>query len=185
MSCSLPFRSSGANYVQMSGQGRLKNRFKNKFNHLLHSLVPGRSRSPSSDPPITPALDHHASSTDSTPVGLDPTSTHGVPDAPPLNSPSLSNIYPSIVIQSTGDEAPGRMTDLASVGFEGVKTTLRLVERVASAFPPLKLAVSGLLGVIDIVEVCDFRLSIAMVMVLTVPRKPLRTNKIAKIWSRS
>ena len=165
----------------MPGQGRFKNRLKNKFNHLLHSLVPDRSRSPSPNPAITPALDHQSSSTDSTPVGSDPAS---IPDAP-LNSPSLSNIYPSIVIQSAGGEAPGKMTDLVSVGFEGVKTTLRLVERVASAFPPLKLAVSGLLGVIDIVEVCDFRLSIAMVKVLTVPRQPLRTNKIAKIWSRS
>ena len=140
----------------MPGQGRVKNCFKSKFNHLLNSLVPCRSRSPSTNPPITPALDHQASSTNSPPVGPDPTSIHRVPDEQPLNSPSLSNVYPSIVIQSSGDEAPGRMTDLVSVGFEGVKTTLRLVERVASAFPPLKLAVSGLLGVIDIVEVCDF-----------------------------
>ena len=159
----------------MPGQGRVKNRLKNKFNHLLHSLVPGCSRSSSPNHPIASALDHQAPST---PVG--PEST-----APPLSSPSLSNIYSSIVIHPAEDEAPGRMANLASVGFEGVKTTLRLVERVASAFPPLKLAVSGLLGVIDIVEVCDFRLSIAMVMVLTVLRQPLRINKIAKIWSRS
>ena len=166
----------------MPGQGRLKNRLKNKFNHLLHSLVPGRSRSPSPSPncPISPTLDPQLSST---PVGSDTTSIHGIPDAQPLNSPSLSNIYPSIVINPAGDEAPGRMADLINVGFQGVKTTLQLVERVADAFPPLKLAVSGLLGVIDIVEVRNFRLSI--VMVLTVPRQPLRTNKIAKFWSRS
>ena len=166
----------------MPGQERLKDRLKNKFKHL-HSLVPGRSRSPSSSSnrPISPTLNPQASST---PIGPDPTSIHGIPDTQPLNSPS-SNIYSSIVIHPAEDEAPGRMANLASVGFEGVKTTLRLVERVASAFPPLKLAVSGLLGVIDIVEVCDFRLSIAMVMVLTFLRQPLRTNKIAKIWSRS
>ena len=170
-----PFRSSRANCAQMPGQGRVKNCLKNKFNHLLHSLAPGRSRSSSPNHPIASALDLQAPST---PVG--PEST-----VPPLSSPSLSNIYSSIVIHPAEDEVPGRMANLASVGFEGVKTTLRLVERVASAFPPLKLAVSGLLGVIDIVEVCDFRLSIAMVMVLTVLRQPLRTNKIAKIWSRS
>jgi hypothetical protein len=42
---------------------------------------------------------------------------------------------------------------LASTVFQGVKPTLQLVEKVADAFPPLKTTVSGLLGVIDIVEV--------------------------------
>jgi hypothetical protein len=48
------------------------------------------------------------------------------------------------------------MADLATAGFQGVKMTLLLVERVAGACPPLKSTVSGLLGVIDIVEVRDF-----------------------------
>ena len=149
----------------------LKDRLKNKVNRFLHSLAPGRSRSPlpSTNRPITAAIDHQASST---PVGFDSASIHGIPDAQPLNS----NIFPSIVISPAGDEAPGRMADLV---------TLRLVDRVASAFPPLKLAVAGLLGVIDILEVCDFQLSVVIVMVLTVPRQPVRTNKIVKIWSRS
>lgn len=34
-----------------------------------------------------------------------------------------------IVIDPAGDEAPGRMADFASAGFQGVKTTLRLIER--------------------------------------------------------
>ena len=160
----------------MPGQRRLKDRLKNKFNRLLHSLVPGRSRSPS------PTLDPQASSTS---VGPDPTSIHGIPDTQPLNSPSLTNLYSSIVIGPAGNEAPGRMADLASAGFQGVKTTLRLVERTADVFPPLKSTVAGLLGVIDIVEVRDFQISVVIVMILTVPRQPLRTNKIAKIWSRS
>ena len=168
----------------MPGQERLKDRFKNKFNHFLHSLAPGRSRSrsrsTSPNPSIRPTRDLQASS-----IGPDSTSIHGIPDTQPLNSPSLSNIYSSIVIHPAEDEAPGRMANLASVGFEGVKMTLRLIERVAGSFPPLKLAVSSLLGVIDIVEVRDFQLSIVMVMVLTVLRQPLRTNKITKIWSRS
>ena len=135
----------------MSGQERLKDRLTNKFNRLLHSLVPGRSRSP----PPRPTRDPQASSTL---VGPDPTSIHRIPDMQPLNSPSLSNIYPSIVIGPAGDEAPGRMADLAGAGFQGVKTTLRLVERASDVFPPLKSTVAGLLGVIDIVEVRDFQL---------------------------
>ena len=171
-----------ADYVQiqphMPGQERLKDRFTNKFNHLLHSFVPRRSRSPSPNRSIKPTLDLQASST---PVAPDPSSIDGIPDT---QSASLSNIYPSIVIDS-GDETPGRMADLARAGFQGVKTTLQLVEKAADVFPPLKSTVAGLLGVIDIVEVCDFQLSVVSVMKLTVSRQPLRTNVIAKIWSRS
>ena len=139
--------------LQMPGQERLKDHFTNKFNHLLRSLVPRRSRSPSPNCPIEPTLDPQASSTL---VGPDPTSIHGIPDTQPLNSPSMSNIYPSIVINPAGDEAPGRMAELSSAGFQGVKTTLQLIERATDVFPPLKSTVAGLLGVIDIVEVCDF-----------------------------
>ena len=126
---------------------RLKDRLKNKFNRFLHSLVPARTGSRSPSPSIRSTRDPQASST---PVSPDP-------DTKPLNSPSLSNnIYTSIVIDPAGDEAPGRMAELASAGFQGVKTTLRLIERATDVFPPLKSTVAGLLGVIDIVEVCDF-----------------------------
>jgi hypothetical protein len=188
----------------MPGQKRLKGRLK----HFLHSLVPGRKRSPShsSNRPITPTLDPQASSksvvpdlnpthgipdtqppnspsniypsivikpaggksdlassvfqgvktptldpqASSKPVGPDPNLSYGIPDTQPLNSPS-SNIYPSIVIKPAGEKS-----DLASTVFQGVKTTLQLVERAADAFPPLKSTVAGLLGIIDIVEVRDF-----------------------------
>jgi hypothetical protein len=168
----------------MPGQERVNDSLTNKFNHLqvLHSLVPRRSRSPSPNRPITPTLDSQASSTP------DPTSIHGVPDTQPL-SPSMSNVCPSIVIDPAGDKAPGRMAELASAGFQGVKTTLRLIERATDVFPPLKSTVAGLLGVIDIMEVRDFQLSVLIMIVLTVPtglpRQPLRTNEMAKIWSRS
>ena len=109
--------------------------------------------SPSPNHPITPTLDLQASFT---PVGPDSISNHGIPNTQPLNSPPLLHIYPSIVIDPAGDEAPGRIAALASAGFQGVKTTLRLVERATDAFPPLKSTVAGLLGVIDIVEVRDF-----------------------------
>jgi hypothetical protein len=143
----------------MPGTEQLKDRLmnKNKFKHLLHGLVPGRSRSTSPNRPITgpTAPDLQASSP---PEGPGPTSIHGIPDAQLPNEPSLSNIYPSIVIDPAGDESPGRMADLAGAGFQGLKTTLRLVERASDVFTPLKSAVAGLLGVIDIVEVRDFQL---------------------------
>ena len=143
----------------MPGQERLKSRLTNKFNNLLHSLAPGRSRSTSPNPLSTPDRDLQVSST-----ALDPhpTSIQGSHDTqPPIESLS-SNIYPSIVIDPAGDKAPGRMADLASAGYQGLKTTLRLVERASDVFPPLKSTVAGLLGVIDIVEVRDFQLSVLM-----------------------
>ena len=160
----------------MPDQGRLKDRLKNKFNHLVHSLVPGRSRLPSPSPSTKDQQTH------STPVGPDPTSISGIPVKEPLNSPSLSNIYPSIVINPAEDEAPG-MAD--SAGFQGVKRILELVESVADSFPPLKSTVAGLLGVIDIMEVRDFQLIVVVVMMLTVTRQPPRIRKITEIWSRS
>ena len=119
----------------MPGQERSKDRQTNEFNRLpqAHSLDPGRSRSPS------PILDPQASFA-------------SIHDTQPHNSPSLSTICPSIVV-NPAEEALGRMADLANAGFQGVKTTLRQVERVADVFPPLKSAVEGLLCVIDIVEV--------------------------------
>ena len=107
-----------------------------------------------------------------------------LPDIQPLNFNS-SNFDASIVIDPAGDEAPGRMANLAIARFQGVKMTLRLVERATDVFPTLKSTVASLLSVIDIMEVRDFQLNVVIVMVLTVSRQPLRTNRIAEIWSRS
>ena len=57
----------------------------------------------------------------------DPISIHRIPDTQWLNPPSLSNIYPSIL---SGDEIFGRMADLGSAEFQGLKTTLWLVSKV-------------------------------------------------------
>ena len=168
----------------MPGQERLKDRLTNKFDRFLHSLVPHRSRDPSHNRTITPTLDPQASST---PVGApDPISIPGIPDAQPLISPSLWNtiMYPSIAIDPAGDEAPGRTADLTRTGFQDLKTTLQLIERATDVSPSLKSTATGLLGIIDIMEVRDFQLSVPIVMMLTVPRQPLRTNEIAEIWSR-
>ena len=78
-------------------------------------------------------------------------SIHGNPDR-----------QPSIV---AGDETPRPTADLASADFaelQGEKATLQLVERATDVFPPLKSTVAGLLGVIDIMEVRDFQLILAL-----------------------
>ena len=121
-------------------------------------MVPTRSRSPSPSTSPNPSIrltrDPQASF-----VGPDSTSICGIPDTQPL----IAKYYPSIVIDPAGDEAPGRMADLAHAGFQGIKTTLRLVERATDVLPSLKSTVGGLLCVIDIMEVRDFQLNVMIV----------------------
>ena len=112
---------------------------------MSHSPPPlffGRSRKslkPPSNTPSPPIRDGLASESSITPVSPD-------------NSPSLSNIYP---LASIG-YGSGLMAYSASAGFEGVKTTLRLIENATDVSPPLKLTVTGLLTLIHIMEVRDF-----------------------------
>src|SRR5215475_11756766 len=40
--------------------------------------------------------------------------------------------------------------------WEGAKTILRLIKESADAFPPLKSTAAGLIGLIDLIEVCMF-----------------------------
>jgi len=69
-------------------------------------------------------------------------------DASALVTPSA--VYSSILVGTAEGESSAT---LLSTGFEGLKTTLNFIERAASAFPPLKSVVGGLLGVIDVIEV--------------------------------
>ena len=111
----------------MSGQDRLKKKF--KFKHLLHSLVPSRIRSPSILP--SPARDPQASesSTDSD----NSNSIHEIPDTQP--SIVQKGELLAMTIGGTKEkeegvidrvEAPRRMLDLATAGFQDVKTAQQL-----------------------------------------------------------
>jgi hypothetical protein len=64
-----------------------------------------------------------------------------------------SDSYLTIMAGPSEGVPRGLMLDAVNTGFEGLKTTLRFVERAADVFPPLKSSVAGLLGLIDIVEV--------------------------------
>ena len=110
----------------MSGRDRLKNKF--KFKHLLHSLVPSRIRSPSISP--SPARDPQASesSTDSD----NSNSIHEIPDTQPsiVQKGELLAMTIGGTKEKEGvidrDEAPRRMLDLATAGFQDVKTAQQL-----------------------------------------------------------
>jgi hypothetical protein len=66
-----------------------------------------------------------------------------------------SNAYATILEGPSKGQHLGRLEDVASAGFEGFKTTLRLVERSTDVFTPLKSAVAGFLGILEILEVLD------------------------------
>jgi hypothetical protein len=67
-------------------------------------------------------------------------------DADALVTPS--DVYSNILVHTVESPAPQ-----LRAGFEGLRTILNLIDKAACIFPPLKSATSGLLGVIDVIEV--------------------------------
>ena len=65
-----------------------------------------------------------------------------------------SDVYTTFLFDPSQEEPSRRIANAASVGFEGLKTTLRTIKETADVFPPLKSAVGGLLALIEMVEVC-------------------------------
>jgi hypothetical protein len=141
-----------------TGKGKLRSRLhpKNLFS------AGSRSHSHSPQPPSPP---QDVSILASTPVvdpvagviassGL-PTTLGGVENQP-SSSPRLATMTAPIDTQavSAGVSEGNEISNIATVGFEGCKTVLRLIERGAGVFPPLKSTAACLLGLIDIVEVC-------------------------------
>ena len=65
---------------------------------------------------------------------------------------------PSQLSSSTrpGNNYSDKLVKAGSVAWSGLDTGLRLLEKSADAFPPLKSAVAGLLACLDLFEVCYF-----------------------------
>ena len=88
-------------------------------------------------------------------------SPHSVllPHPVPSGSRSTSTANLVIVDSAQSADAESRLTQAAKkAGAEawiGLKATLNLLERSSDAFPPLKSAVAGFLGVVDIFEASD------------------------------
>ena len=124
----------------------VKKKIKELATRLAFSGPPStiiRSSSNSSSATIVPALDDALAS-----VSIEPP-TH-ITDAANAQAP---NIYQTILTDASQDPAPGRITDTVNAVFGGSKTLLKLIQLSADSFPPLKSAVSGLLAIIDVMEV--------------------------------
>jgi hypothetical protein len=129
-----------------------------RFIDSLKAVLPGRtpvpSRSSSPNPSINWAL------RPSIPTASIPSARIPAKPQPPIE-PDSSPVYqkPEIVTDPDhdGDSSTGRITELAAVGFQGLKTTLQVLERASGVFPPLKSVIGGILGVIEVVEVRNFK----------------------------
>lgn len=124
------------------------------------------SRTPSPQPPT-----QHQSSSGATPS--QPTPTHQPPPQPsvqiqqpallpqPLPSAGGSTLTANLLVASSVQPANTESTltlaakKAGADAWTGLKATLRLVEKSSDVFPPLKSAVAGFLGVVDIFEVSN------------------------------
>ena len=125
-----------------------------------------RARTPD---PHTPSPQHQPSpgvpSVQLTPAPEHPSPPPARSQQPtPLSQPALSPGRPasttSLVTTGSVRSADGVST-LAQVGedvWTGLKGALQLLERSSDAFPPLKSAVAGFLGVVNVFEASDFAL---------------------------
>ena len=66
---------------------------------------------------------------------------------------SLHSSAPSRVDTANEAPEPSQLAKAGSVAWKGLETALRLLESSAGAFPPLKLAVSGLVACLDLAQV--------------------------------
>ena len=70
--------------------------------------------------------------------------------------PSMPSAGPAPTAASPASPTPivaNKLSEAWAVARNGLETTLRLLERSADAFPPLKSAVGGLVGCLDIIQV--------------------------------
>lgn len=70
-----------------------------------------------------------------------------------LSQLPIVNFLPFVLPLSQVSPAPSTARKVLSTAWSGLETALRLLEKSADAFPPLKSAVGGLLACINLAEV--------------------------------
>ena len=86
-----------------------------------------------------------------------PPSAHAVPSTSQVPSSSASGNQLNLAPPNTGS----KVKEVASVAWEGVKTSLALLNESAGCLPPLKAAVGGLVALIDAIEVSETNLPLS------------------------
>jgi len=82
-------------------------------------------------------------------------------NAPSSAHPSTSQIISSSTSGNLAPNTGSKVKEVASVAWEGVKTSLTLLNESAGFLPPLKAAVGGLVALIDAIEVSETNLSLS------------------------
>ena len=114
---------------------------------------PSQQPTPSQQPVLTIHPQPSAQSQSPIPLQPLPSSSQLAPITSPLtvdgNQPANAESSLTLAAKKAGAEA-----------WSGLKAALQLLEKSSDAFPPLKSAVGGFLGVVDIFEVSDITLCI-------------------------
>ena len=110
----------------------------------FHAIFP-TSRSSSPQPPALPDTVNEAPDVPGTIVKT----------SRPQGDELSTSDQPSQPSSSTrpGNNYSDRLVKAGSVAWKGLETALRLLEKSANAFPPLKAAVGGLVACLDLFEV--------------------------------
>ena len=82
-----------------------------------------------------------------------PSSAHAVPSTSQVTSSTSENLAPP----NTGS----KVKEVARVAWEGLKTSLVLLNESCGCLPPLKAAVGGLVASIDAIEVSETNLPLS------------------------
>jgi len=80
-----------------------------------------------------------------------PSSAHAVPSTSQVTPSSTSGNLLNLAPPNTGS----KVKEVAGVAWEGLKTSLALLNESSGCLPPLKAAVGGLVALIDAIEVSE------------------------------
>jgi hypothetical protein len=118
------------------------------------------SRAPSPQPGSTSDLIGGANPPPAFPISYQPTTQppppQGLATSGQSTTPSMPSAGPAPTTASPASSAPiavNKLSEAWTVARNGLETTLRLLEKSVDACPPLKSAVGGLVGCLDIIQV--------------------------------
>ena len=113
-----------------------------------------KSRNASPTPSRPPSPTHQSASAVTQKGANAPSSAHAVPSTSQVTSSSTSGNRLNLAPPNTGS----KVKEVAGVAWEGIKTSLVLLNESSGCLPPLKAAVGGLVALIDAVEVSETNL---------------------------
>lgn len=147
-----------------SGRRSVRKAIRHGLDRFKHSLLPSsrppaRDSAPADARSISPAPSATPSRTQ--PVLSQEKGTFGQSPTPSTPRVGASTTLPAvnIVPAPAGSTTIDKLREVGSVAWSGLEAALRVLEKSADVFPPLKLAVGGFVDCLDIIQVSSGYLS--------------------------